>query len=454
VLHPVDMPVEDVAVSPTTRVVCVYNIAPRLPQPSLEVGLGSVLDLGYLQRYVDASAPLLPHVVLAETVPAGQLGIPIRLLLGGLRLVVVVTPRGDGLLILEADMGAAAGVPDVMEFLTTTWLQHDSIMVEEVPLPNWLAQRLGVAKPFHIGHVHQMVFAGGSLAVSMLSDTPGVPSAAAALLLSDSLSPDHPERRGILMPDELNNPGETMVVHTRGRTVTAGWATHLQNGMALVTMTQLAAFGVLLRVRHRAFRALGFDAHARMNTTHDARELLAHLAGQLGEASLDLSFGVEAYLDGALFAGPRVDAFQSSLRDRLDLKTSLANTSRMVERLGTVIQARTSILAAAVQEQRERQDRVLSILLAIGSILAFPPTLLLAFFSVNSTDVDPKQSILDLSLYWPAYALAWIPFTSLLVIGFLLRRRARTRMPSVPAFDEAVDDLSEPFGNSTTKAIA
>jgi Mg2+ and Co2+ transporter CorA len=126
-----------------------------------------------------------------------------------------------------------------------------------------------------------------------------------------------------------------------------------------------------------------------------------------------------------------VEWFQSSLRKAVGLNEGLTNTSRMLDRVQSVIGARLSSLEAAVQEQTERSNRVFSTVVAIGSLIALPPALLLAFFGVNGVEVNDKFSIFDFSHYWPAYVLAWVPFVALALMGYLLRRRIREVSPQL-----------------------
>jgi hypothetical protein len=99
-----------------------------------------------------------------------------------------------------------------------------------------------------------------------------------------------------------------------------------------------------------------------------------------------------------------MEGFQSSLRDALGIRDSLENSARMVGRLA--------------------RDRTISGLAAAATLIALPPTLLLAFFGVNGSNVDEKRSILDLGTYGVAYPPAWLPFVILVVIGCPLLRRA------------------------------
>ena len=79
-----------------------------------------------------------------------------------------------------------------------------------------------------------------------------------------------------------------------------------------------------------------------------------------------------------------VESYHSSLRRVAALSESVANTSRMVERVAAVIDSRHAMLSASVQAYMERRDKIFAGAVAIGSLLALPPTLLLAYFGTNS----------------------------------------------------------------------
>ncbi|MBB6414921.1 hypothetical protein [Streptomyces sp. AK010] len=107
----------------------------------------------------------------------------------------------------------------------------------------------------------------------------------------------------------------------------------------------------------------------------------------------------------------------------------------MVERLTSVISARSAALDAELAERDDRRERTVSGLVAAATLIALAPTLLLAFCGVNGTNVDEHRSILDLSAYGTA-SLAWLPFVVLVVIGRVLLGRVRTRSGSLlPAPD-------------------
>ncbi|OSZ59520.1 hypothetical protein OQI_15845 [Streptomyces pharetrae CZA14] len=127
---------------------------------------------------------------------------------------------------------------------------------------------------------------------------------------------------------------------------------------------------------------------------------------------LDLAFGVEAYVDSLLIPKMLMEGFQSSLRDALGIRDSLENSARMVERLTSVINARSAALDAALAERDEARDRTVSGLVAAATLIALPPTLPLAFFDVNGSHVDEKRSFLDLGTHGVACLPAWRPSSS------------------------------------------
>ena len=183
---------------------------------------------------------------------------------------------------------------------------------------------------------------------------------------------------------------------------------------------RVSAPAVLQRTRLAAFAMMRANEQAAADSPQNVRTLISRLSAGVNELQLDLAFGVEAYVDSLLIPEMLMEGFQSSLRDALGIRDSLDNSARMVERLTSVINARSAALA----DRDEARDRTISGLVAAATLIALPPTLLLAFFGVNGSNVDEKRSILDLGTYGVAHLLAWLPFIILVVIGYLLLRRA------------------------------
>ena len=95
--------------------------------------------------------------------------------------------------------------------------------------------------------------------------------------------------------------------------------------------------------------------------------------------------------------------------------------------MAAVIESRHATLEASVQAYTERRDKVLAALVAVFSLFALPPTLLLAYFGTNSTNVDARFSIFDLRHYGIAYLVVWCPFIALAIAALVLRWRIQPR---------------------------
>jgi Mg2+ and Co2+ transporter CorA len=189
----------------------------------------------------------------------------------------------------------------------------------------------------------------------------------------------------------------------------------------------ISALATLQRTRLAAFETMRANEQALTDSPYEVRSLISRLSAGVNELQLDLAFGVEAYVDSLLIPEMLMESFQSSLRDALGIRDSLDNSARMVERLTSVISARSAALDAELAERDDRRDRTVSALVAAATLIALPPTLLLTFFGINGTDVRADRSILDLGEYGTAYALAWLPFVVLVVIGYVLLRRVSRR---------------------------
>ncbi|WP_055421540.1 hypothetical protein [Streptomyces pactum] len=414
-----------------------YNLTPQVGVPEdMLRPLTEALDLGRFAAHVEAAGLLLPRLVLHERVPEITLP-PSAARVDGAAVTLAVTPRRDPLLFVDVEIADDAdGSHALAETLYATWQDRSATRVGGVPLTEWLEGRLrayGVTDgpagqpPLEFGrNVHQSVFPGAALARGLLAEhAPGdaVGQEVVTIVLRGTLDGDTGATLGIRRPETLNNAGQTMVAHGRGVSLIVGYAPPVENAFGLAAAGILNAVAAVHRIRRQAFEALELDRAAVVETTDDARSLVAQLSRRLSDLQLDLSFSVEAYADTILIPELLVESFHSSLRDISALADALANTSRIVERVDAVLATRRVDLETAAQQYAEDRDRVLAAVIAVGSVIALPPALLLAFFGVNSSDVDPRRSILDVQHYGVAYAIAWLPFLLLILVGLVARRR-------------------------------
>ena len=425
----------DVATRSRTRFLFLYGLVGLLtPEDDAGVPLTEVFECGRFAPHLEAASRLLPRIHLEEALAPDALGsergasIPP---LASLRLLLAVTPRGDAALLLEGVLAEESDADAINALLAATCFDRTELTVSGTPILDWVSRLIDPAGEFRLRFgrdVHQVVYPGGELLrKSLATSRPyATPTVVADMVYRGTIQIRHDTPLSVRTPRALNNPGVTAVAHGRGVSVIAGWESAAENALGVGALVLVCALEVLQRARHRAFRALTQNERAKLASTADARTLVSDLSSQLNELQLDLSFGVEAYIDSVLIPDLVVESFQTSLRDGMGITDALLNTSRMLERLQSVIQARRSTLRAAANEQDEQRHRVFSLIIAIGSLIALPPALLLAFFGVNGLEVDPGSSIFDMARYWPAYLLAWLPFLALVVAGFVPLRRIRT----------------------------
>lgn len=436
------MPPADTGTRAATRVLAIYNLGGRLRVPPAETYLlARHFDLGRFAGHVQATASLLPQMTAWARSDPGQLRLasgPFAVRVGRVAAALAITPRRDGLLFLDIELAGEPGAAEVAEFLYATWRWRSGLRVGDTPLLGWLTGRLGQVRPDEDGpltfgqNLHQCVFAGGRLARELLrrnrkagTISPGV----ITVVLRGTMSARRGTDLGIRRPAALNNPGETMVAHGRGVSLMAGWAEPVENAFGIAAAGLVNAAGVVTRVRLRSFEALRVNEASAARSAPEIRALIADLSDRLDQLRLDLSFGIEAYADVVLIPELLVESYHSSLRRVAALAESVANTSRIVERVAAVIDSRHAMLSASVQAYTERRDRILAGAIAIGSLLALPPTLLLAYFGTNSTNVNQHFSIFDVRHYGVAYLVAWLPFLALVGGAAVMRRRIQPRAP-------------------------
>ncbi len=433
----------DSATRELTRAVLLFSLAGRMRPGDSPPGGALVdrYDFGRFEPHLRSSEKVLPVPVL--TVPAapddlhlphGSHGLP----LATAEIMVVATPRGDVTLLLDCGFAADTEPAALAAWLADTCFHRERIRLGGRPLLDVLNERLAPPTPLaHGQNVHQLVFPGGRLLHDLLADgdsddgndegSARRPALLNEIVYRGRMPATHTPGPDATMPPNLRHHGVTLSSHGRGVSVQAGWAPHVENGLTLVALGMISALAVLQRTRLAAFETMRANERALTDSPYEVRSLISRLSAGVNELQLDLAFGVEAYVDSLLIPEMLMESFQSSLRDALGIRDSLDNSARMVERLTSVISARSAALDAELAERDDRRDRTVSGLVAAATLIALPPTLLLTFFGINGTNVDAGRSILDLRQYGTAYALAWLPFVVLVLIGYVLLRRVSRR---------------------------
>jgi hypothetical protein len=435
----------DIGYRPNSVVRTTYSLIPTLDSDRIaSTSLADHFAYGRFERNIRATSHLLPRVVAVwnlldvDVVFRGWAQEWPRL--NG-RLSVLIAPIGDATAVLEFELPPAVDVKGVADLLAATCWYRESMLLDGEPLESWIHSRLqqtagsGVPDIAFGRDVHQVVYLGGDLLLDVLrvegTSLEGYGEGADdPLVVLASRGTRTRGRQGLHAPDWLNSPGQTVAIHGRGVAVLGGWSTPAENALAVVSPITVSALALLKRARESAFAAVREAEQATAETLTEARQLIASLSDRINALQLELSFGVEIYVDSILLPEHLIGSFQGSLRDASGLPESLNNTSRMLDRLTAAVSAQERSLDAVIAERNDRRFRTTSNIVTVASLVALPSALLLAFFGVNSTDVDQHRSILDVSNYWRAYLSAFVPFLLVVGIGYvrLLRLRPNLRV--------------------------
>jgi hypothetical protein len=416
---------DEIASRERTRVVCVYGLSglvvvghdKRFP-------LSGISEFGSFSPHIELAGSLLPAPVL--TIRDAEAKLPGQSLgLGPVQLTLLVTPRGDAALVLDGHMTGNPDAQATAALLRATCQERERLLLSGQPALDLVraeATAAGLQLPdLAFGrNVHQCVFPGGDVLAGIRAGEPFW------RMINRVAAPEEPRSPvAVFRPPELNYQSVTAVGHGRGVSVIAGFAEAVENACALIVVMLVTGLSVLHRSREHLFAAM--DRASRPATSsHDGREVISYLSAQLNELQLDLEFGVESYLDSVLIPEAFIDTFQRSLSEAMGLSDALAHSSQMLDRLTAVIQARGLALEAAFQEQAERRDQLFSRVLAIATLLAVPPTLLLTYFALGP---GAARSVLDVRAHWGAYLIAWVPFIVLVGFAWVGRRRITSRGP-------------------------
>jgi hypothetical protein len=430
----------DVTTRNATRICFAYGLTPSLPITTPAGCINEIHDFGRLGIHIESGRDLLPKVVFHHQMPTSEAndhGMSTLSLfpdMHSLKLFLTVTPRGGAVLVIDGELDQAVTAKTLAALLADTCFERHGLRVHDVPIMEWTKIRLkeiGLSvDALEFGSdVHQCVFPGGSLQRQFndYRDMVSLNRMAAEILYRGTVPISSGSHLGVSSPPVLNNPGSTFAAHGRGVSIFSGWATQLENAFVLTAISTVSALGALRLSRHEAFDAMALARDATADSARDTRLLVSTLSDRLNEMQLDLSFGVETHIDSVLIPEMVIEAFQRSLSEAVGIRESLENTSRMLQRVDTVIRARLSKLQAGDRERTEQRDRLVAIFVGIASLLALPPALLLAFFATDSPNVHHSDSIFDLHVYWGAYIVAWFPFILLVSIAGIVYSRLRRR---------------------------
>jgi hypothetical protein len=250
---------------------------------------------------------------------------------------------------------------------------------------------------------------------------------------------DQPYRKeysAIRYPAELNRRPGWLAAVGPYVSVIHGHPDFINNSIFVSAVQAVAASAQLRAIRQaahadvRQFRSF----EATDGSTQARRRTLEHIADQLGDLELELSYSVEATADlGLLVPSLRAESFHNALYESMGLASRAATAARMLQRLAAAIAAELTAIESA--ERRADDNRRLRYAVAIGfvSAAAIPIGLIFAFLSTSTPQVNKAWSMFShhyLGVYLAVVAIVVIG--ALLALGLYLQQRREGRQHHSP----------------------
>jgi hypothetical protein len=163
----------------------------------------------------------------------------------------------------------------------------------------------------------------------------------------------------------------------------------------------------------------------------EVRAELARLSRKVGDLELQLSFGVEAYLDALRVPEVVLENYRESLNVSLGLSQGVETTTALLERVKTVLESRRAELEAAEQRVAEIRRRSRDYATAYVSLIAIPLGLTFAFLAGRTNQVSEKRSLFDFRHYGLYYAGLFGVLLVSLVIYAVVRMHSAMRIPAI-----------------------
>ena len=410
------------------RVTNLYSTPWHLADGTASRDLPDYLKLSRFEPYYRLSASQLPCVLRREELDTSVLNFQRWQVAGqvtGARIWLFRLPSGQIVTALSVDAHC--------ELIDTIGLLEDcyfgDVHIGEATIEEYthaMAAQLGAdGGPGHsfLPERHQIVF-------SQVPEAEDCEDLMQRLIYRTDL-PYRKEYSAIRYPRELNRRPGWLAAVGPYVSVVCGHPDFIENSIFLSAVQAVAAAAQLRAIRHAAhadvqlFRSL----EAAPGTTQARRRTLERIADQLGDLELELSYSVEATADlGLLVPSLRAESFHDALYESMDLADKATTAGRMLSRLGAAISAELTAIASI--ERRADDNRRVRYAVALGfvSAVAIPASLILAYLSINATQVNGNLSMFSrhyLGMYLTVAAV--VAIGAILSLGLYARQRREAR---------------------------
>lgn len=397
------------------RVTNAYATAWFLPDGPPDGYLAAYLPLWRFERYYQISSDQFPRVLSQTSLSPTDLSFKRwkhSSSVTACQVWLFATPSGQ--VVAAVSVESSCALADTIDLLEDGYFVDMSIGEESVEsVVNRLAARTDAQKsagPSLLPERHQLV-------CTTSPDGSGRDDVVQRVIYRANLT-YRKEFSTIQYPAELNRRDGWLAAVGPYVSVIGGHPEFIESSIFASVVQAVGAAARLREIRQAAYRDVRLfrgGGQAR-GSTPERRRLLERISGQLGDMELELSFSVEASADlGLLVPSLRAEGYHATLYESMGLSTKAATTARMLRRLERAVVAELTAIESI--ERRADDDRRLGWSVAIGfvSVIAIPAGLVLAFFGINASEVNPQRSIFD-HQYLPMYLVV----TAIVLLGGLL----------------------------------
>ena len=417
-----------------SRLVCIYSL--RQPERLDEAALNRpdrVWELGRFATHFASDDEPMAQFTDAVLWPSGAVLSSER---GAFATVerasarVGIVPHSGTVLVFSCDL--AGDLPHAVVALQETCFRRTTLQVDGAPLVDSLASIVGAGTAVELDReVHQCLFPGGTLTRRLRRRTSRSDFDELALLrlVYREDATFRPAGASMRYPVELNRPERGVAAHGRGVSVVVGAAEHVERAIVLTAIELVACLSCVGRIRREAAGTLERATRELDQTATSANlglrlEELASWAAGMRKLEVDLSYGVDRYLDNLRVPEIVLTAYRQSLAESLELPRAVESTSRMIERLRRLIEVRRIELSTTQEKEAERRRNANAVAVGYVTLVAIPIGIILAFLGADVSEVGSGKSILDVAFFWHWYALAFVVMLPALVLRWLALRRA------------------------------
>lgn len=224
--------------------------------------------------------------------------------------------------------------------------------------------------------------------------------------------PARPEYTDILRPSELNRRPYSGAALGPFLTVLWGQQDYIENCAFLSVLIGAAASAVIRDARQDLIYEIQQMQHVFSADDETALPSIDKVRQELAQAYRTVAATenrIALCIDGLSTIQPylpsmRPESYHRTLFEALNAEGNRQALERMLGRLNELVRIQREVLENRLRSIEDARRRQWSITIGLASVVAIPFTVIFAFFSVGTAEIDPETHMLSTD-YWIIYAL-------------------------------------------------